>query len=50
MEYNFIRIPREGFGFSDYYDTGFTKPKFDSFRFNINKDEKKKITIRIRYI
>jgi uncharacterized protein (DUF2141 family) len=50
MEYNFLGIPKEGFGFSDYYHTGITKPKFDSFKFSINKDQTKKITIRIRYM
>ena len=36
MEYNFARLPKEGFGFSDYYHTGLTRPKFDSFKFNID--------------
>lgn len=49
MEYNFIGIPREGFGFSDYYHSGLTKPKFDAFRFTLEK-EKKKITIKVRYM
>ena len=50
MEYGFLGIPKEGFGFSDYYHKGFTKPKFDSFKFNIYKDQIKRITIRIRYM
>jgi uncharacterized protein (DUF2141 family) len=50
MEYNFIGIPKEGFGFSDYYLKGITKPKFDAFSFTIAKDQTKKIAIRIRYI
>jgi len=50
MEYNFLGIPKEGFGFSDYYHTGLTKPKFDAFKFSIEKDQTKKITIRIRYM
>ncbi|MBN2633639.1 MAG: DUF2141 domain-containing protein [Bacteroidales bacterium] len=50
MEYNFLGIPREGFGFSDYYTTGLTRPKFDNFRFLLEKGRKKKITIRVRYI
>ena len=50
MEYKLLRIPKEGFGFSDYYHKGITKPKFDSFKFSINKDQTKKITIRIRYM
>jgi len=27
MEYNFARLPKEGFGFSDYYHTGPYKTK-----------------------
>ena len=50
MEYNFFGIPKEGFGFSDYYHTGITKPKFDAFKFSIDKDQTKRITIRIRYM
>jgi uncharacterized protein (DUF2141 family) len=50
MEYNFLGIPKEGFGFSDYYHKGFTKPKFDAFKFTVYPDQKKTVTIRIRYI
>jgi len=50
MEYNFLGIPKEGFGFSDYYHTGLTKPKFDSFKFRIDKDQTRTITIRIKYM
>jgi uncharacterized protein (DUF2141 family) len=50
MAYNFLRMPKEGFGFSDLYHTGFTKPKFDSFKFKIDKGQTRRITIRVRYI
>jgi uncharacterized protein (DUF2141 family) len=50
MEYNFVGIPREGFGFSDYYHSGFTKPKFESFVFTIEKGQKKIISVKVRYI
>jgi uncharacterized protein (DUF2141 family) len=50
MEYNFIGIPKEGFGFSDYYHSGLTKPKFDAFKFTLEKEKKKKITIKVRYM
>ena len=50
MEYNFLHIPKEGFGFSDYYHTGITKPKFDAFKFTLDKEQTKRITIRIRYM
>ena len=50
MEYNLLGIPKEGFGFSDYYHTGIKKPKFDSFKFTLEKDQKKKITVKVRYM
>jgi uncharacterized protein (DUF2141 family) len=50
MEYNFLGIPKEGFGFSDYYTSGFSKPKFQSFSFTLEKDQKKKVTVKVRYI
>lgn len=50
MDYNLIRKPKEGFGFSDYYHTGFSKPKFDDFKFTVEKNTKKKIYIKIRYL
>ena len=48
MKYNFLGIPKEGFGFSDYYHTGFKMPKFKSFSFSIDKDQVKRITVRMR--
>jgi uncharacterized protein (DUF2141 family) len=50
MEYNFLRMPKEGFGFSDYYHTGLTLPKFDAFKFDLEEGQKKSINVRIRYI
>lgn len=50
MNYNFFGIPQEGFGFSNYYFTGFVKPQFDTFKFEVKSIQKKKIIIRIRYI
>jgi len=50
MNYNFFGIPEEGFGFSNYYFTGFVKPHFDTFKFEVKNNQKKKITIRIRYM
>jgi uncharacterized protein (DUF2141 family) len=50
MEYNFLGMPKEGFGFSDLYHTGITRPKFDSFSFTKSKDGAKNIKIRVRYI
>ena len=49
MEYRMLGIPKEGFGFSDYYHTGLKKPKFDSFKFTIDSDLVKKIIVKMRY-
>jgi uncharacterized protein (DUF2141 family) len=50
MEYNFVGMPKEGFGFSNYYHTGFTRPKFESFKIEVKKDILNKSKIKIRYI
>lgn len=49
MEYSFLGIPKEGFGFSDYYHTGITRPKFEDFRFNVVQGQEVKITVRMKY-
>lgn len=49
MEYNFLGIPKEGFGFSDYYHTGITRPKFDDFRYTVVQGQDIKIKVRMRY-
>lgn len=49
MEYNFLGIPKEGFGFSGYYHTGFSKPKFDDFRITVVEGQTLKITVRMKY-
>ncbi|MFZ2287115.1 MAG: DUF2141 domain-containing protein [Bacteroidales bacterium] len=50
MEYNFPGIPKEGLGFSGYYHSGLSKPSFDMFRFELAKDQSKRIKIKVRYI
>jgi uncharacterized protein (DUF2141 family) len=50
MAYNFFGLPLEGFGFSNYYHTGFTRPKFDAFKVEVKRDELNKSTIKIRYM
>jgi uncharacterized protein (DUF2141 family) len=48
MDYGWV-LPDEGFGFSDYYHTGMTRPKFDSFDF-VLKNEEKVVQIKVRYL
>lgn len=50
MDYNFIGLPKEGFGFSDYYHSGMSKPKFHQFKFTVRKGEQKTVQSTIRYI
>lgn len=50
MDYNFIGKPKEGFGFSNYYHKGFSKPHFDEFKFEITNKTIKLIDIQLRYM
>jgi uncharacterized protein (DUF2141 family) len=50
MDYSFIGIPKEGFGFSNYYHTGLTKPHFDKFKFEVKPNTKNIVEIKVRYI
>ncbi|MDR0801858.1 DUF2141 domain-containing protein [Fluviicola sp.] len=47
MDYTMF-VPDEGFGFSDYYHTAWSKPKFESFKFQLTED--KTVTIKVRYV
>ncbi len=49
MQYNLICIPREGFGFSNYFHRGLSKPVFSDFAFYLEKNETKTLNIRMRY-
>lgn len=50
MDYNFIGVPKEGFGFSNYYHKGFSKPKFQTFQFEVKDAITTKIDMAIRYM
>lgn len=39
MEYYLFKIPDEGYGFSNYYHSGLTRPKFKDFSFTLANDE-----------
>lgn len=47
MDYTML-MPDEGFGFSDYYHTSWSKPKFESFKFSLKED--KAVTVKVRYV
>lgn len=44
-----IGIPKEGFGFSNFYLSGLKKPKFSDFSFTL-KENLKPLQIRLRYM
>jgi len=50
MDYNFIGVPKEGFGFADYFHGGLSRPKFEDFQFIIGEDEKLNMTSKFRYM
>lgn len=49
MKYKLLRIPAEGFGFSDYIHKGIFKPVFDKFKVIFRKNEKTHVNVRMQY-
>ena len=49
MEYSWIGLPREGYGFSDYYHTGLIKPSFNDFDFTLGK-KNKFVKVKMKYL
>jgi uncharacterized protein (DUF2141 family) len=49
MDFNFIGMPKEGYGFSEFYHTGITTPKFFDFSFKLTKNTSI-MKIRLRYM
>lgn len=47
MDYNFIGMPTEGYGFSNFFHNSLSKPKFNDFKFKLNDD--KSFNIKLRY-
>lgn len=50
MDFNILSIPKEGFGFSNFYLSGFKRPKFEMFKFVIEKNQKVRVNMKIRYM
>ncbi len=50
MDYNFVGIPKEGFGFADYYHKGLSRPKFKDFSFDLKDDESLMMNAKFRYM
>lgn len=47
MDYGLL-MPKEGFGFSDYYHTAWSRPVFNDFKFDLSAD--KKVYMSVRYV
>lgn len=50
MDYNMIHIPKEGFGFSDYYHKGLTMPDFEDFDFTVKAGTPTKVKVKMKYM
>ena len=48
MDYGLL-LPKEGFGFSDYYHRGMSRPDYNKFKFTLGK-ELKSVQIKVRYM
>lgn len=48
MNYSFLGLPKEGFGFSNYYLTKLSRPKLDEFDFVLDKEAK--VLMRVKYM
>lgn len=47
MDYG-LMLPKEGFGFSDYYHTAWSRPSFHDFKFNLSGH--KTVIAKVRYV
>lgn len=48
MNYNFFGLPKEGYGFSNYYHSGLKRPLFSDFDFLVS-DQKTIIKVKLKY-
>ncbi|PSR05090.1 MAG: hypothetical protein BRD50_01935 [Bacteroidetes bacterium SW_11_45_7] len=49
IDQNFVGIPQEGFGFSNNASATFSPPKFDNAKFQVEKGQKKKLSIKLQH-
>ncbi len=47
MDFGWL-MPKEGYGFGDYYHTGWTQPHFNDFKFYLGSN--KRVLMKIRYL
>lgn len=49
MNYNWVGLPLEGFGFSNFVSTGMSRPVYSDFKFTVKPGENK-VHIKMRYM
>ncbi len=49
MDYNMLGMPKEGFGFANFYVKGLSRPVFSDFAFPLNEGTKQ-LSVRLRYM
>lgn len=47
MDFGWV-LPKEGYGFGDYFHTGWSTPHFDDFKFYLNAD--KSVSMKVKYM
>lgn len=50
MTFNMIHIPKEGFGFSNYYHKGLSMPHFNQFNFRIEDNKNTTVQVKMKYM
>ncbi|SFF02191.1 Uncharacterized conserved protein, DUF2141 family [Chitinophaga sp. CF118] len=50
IDKNLLGIPKEGFGFSNFYMTKMSKPSFDDFKIEVKSNTENKIGIKVKYM
>ena len=45
-----LLLPKEGFGFSNYYSTRLRRPDFEEFAFDLPRGEHVEVVVRVRYL
>jgi len=49
MDKNFLRMPKEGFGFSNYYMQSLKRVNFEDFKLNLNNGVNN-VQIKVKYL
>lgn len=49
MKYNFLGIPQEGFGFSNYVHKSLSRPSLSDFDFTVSENKTCKVVMTVQY-